>query len=54
MQCKEADQHVEALKKFDECQNLVKQEISPEAVDFLQTVRNEIAISCNVLSMGRL
>lgn len=53
-QCKDADQHVEALKKFDECQNLIKSEHSNEAVDFLQQVHNEITISCNVLSMGRL
>lgn len=45
---------MEALKRFDECQNLLKQEASAEAMDFLQRVHNEIAISCNVLSMGRL
>ncbi len=54
LQFKDDDQHVEALKKFDECQNLLKSESTNEALDLLQLVHNEITISCNVLSMGRL
>lgn len=54
MKFKEEDQHVEALKKFDEAQNLLKNEQHEESIAILQSVHNEIAISCNVLSMGRL
>ncbi len=54
VKCKSEDQHVEALKRFDECQNLIKDLNSPEANAFLMQVHSEIAISCNVLSMGRL
>lgn len=35
LQYKDDDQHVEALKKFDECQNILKSETSNEAVELL-------------------
>lgn len=54
LKCKSEDQHVEALKRFDDCQNTIKDLSSPEANEFLMQVHSEIAISCNVLSMGRL
>lgn len=54
LKCKSEEQHVEALKRFDECQNTIKELSSPEASEFLMQVHSEIAISCNVLSMGRL
>lgn len=51
---KKQGNQIEALKKFDETQQLIKQEYGEGAQDQLASVYNEIAIVCNVLSMAHL
>ena len=51
---KEQNQHVEALRKFDECQVIIKGGNSEINHDQLQSVYNEIALVCNVIAMQRL
>ena len=53
MALKNSGNQIEALKKFDEAQQLIKQEFG-ENSDQLDQVYNEIAIVCNVLSMAHL
>ena len=53
MALKNSGNQIEALKKFDEAQQLIKQEYG-ENSDQLDQVYNEIAIVCNVLSMAHL
>ena len=50
---KKEGRHIDALKKFDECQQVIKRELG-ENSDQLPGVYNEIAIVCNVLSMAHL
>ena len=45
--------HIEALKKFDEAQTMVK-ESDVLGEDCIRKVYNEIAIVCNILSMEHL
>ena len=53
MALKNQGNQIEALKKFDEAQQLIKQEYGDNS-DQLDQVYNEIAIVCNVLSMAHL
>ena len=53
MALKNGGNQIEALKKFDEAQQLIKSEYG-ENSDQLDQVYNEIAIVCNVLSMAHL
>jgi len=50
---KNSGNHLEALKRFDEAQLLIKEELG-ENSDHLEPVHSEIAIVCNVLSMAHL
>ena len=51
---KDSNRHIEALKKFDEVQQMIKQESPESALEELNKVYNEIAIVCNILSMKHL
>ena len=51
---KNSGNQIEALKKFDEAQQRIKEQPGGEHSEMLDQVYNEIAIVCNVLSMANL
>ena len=54
VQLKESGNPIEALKKFDEVQNMIKNEAGNSCEDELNNCYAEIAVLCNVLSMNHL
>jgi hypothetical protein len=46
--------HVEALRKFDECQNVLKQTQSEVDPYLIMEVYSEITLVCNVIAMQKL